>query len=76
MAYEFTTGTFTEGNMARPRKAPQTVTIELLHADIDALRAALHVIVLTPHIRAYLAEHDPKALAQALKAIAQSDIGK
>jgi hypothetical protein len=58
------------------RKAPQSVTISLLQDDIDALRAALHVVVLTPHIRAYLEANDPKALQQAVDAMHQSDIGK
>lgn len=35
-----------------------------LVARADALRRAALVIQLTPHIRAYLAEHDPKALEQ------------
>jgi hypothetical protein len=36
---------------------------------VHALLAALQVITRTPHIRAYLTEHDPKALQQADKAI-------
>lgn len=34
-----------------------------------ALAVALKVIVLTPHIRSYLLEHDPKALDQAEAAL-------
>lgn len=58
------------------KRQPQSVTIELLQNDIDALRAALHVITLTPHIREYLQTKDPKALQQAQQALAQSDSGK
>lgn len=53
-----------------------STTITGLQADVDVLRAALHVITLTPHIREYLGANDPKALSQALQALAQSDIGK
>lgn len=35
------------------------------------LLAALSVIALTPHIRDYLAEHDPKALKQVDRAVGE-----
>lgn len=37
--------------------------------EVDTLTAALKVIVLTPHVRAYLAVMDPKALEQAQQAL-------
>lgn len=36
---------------------------------MDAKTKALQVLVLTRHIRAYLAKHDPKALEQAIAAL-------
>lgn len=40
---------------------------------IQGLLNALKVIVLTPHIRTYLEECDPKALTQARRAILAAD---
>lgn len=40
--------------------------------NIDPVHTALGVLVLTPHIRKYLAENDPKALEQAETAFAGS----
>lgn len=40
--------------------------------NIDPVHTALGVLVLTPHIRKYLAENDPKALEQAETAFANS----
>jgi hypothetical protein len=57
-------------------KRPQSVTVELLQQDIDTLRAALHVITLTPHIADYLLKNDPKALQQAHDAIRTTDNAK
>jgi hypothetical protein len=37
--------------------------------EVDTLTAALKVLVLTPHVRAYLAVMDPKALKQAQQAL-------
>jgi Protein of unknown function (DUF3768) len=42
---------------------------------VNRLLAALQVIVRTPHIAAYLREHDPQALAQAERAIAGGEAG-
>jgi hypothetical protein len=36
---------------------------------INKMHAALSVLTLTPHIRDYLKQNDPKALDQALKAL-------
>jgi hypothetical protein len=41
---------------------------------INETEAALKVMVLTPHIRGYLAEKDPQALKQAIKALGLSPI--
>lgn len=38
--------------------------VSALHAEGSELYRAAMVCVLTPHIRAYLEQHDPKALAQ------------
>jgi hypothetical protein len=40
---------------------------------ISTLIQALAVLTMTPHIRSYLKEHDPKALEQAAQAIVYSE---
>ena len=46
-------------------------TLEQLQAEADGLRRALLLLVLTPHIRAYLEAHDPKALEQIQTALGE-----
>ena len=41
---------------------------------LNETEAALKVLVLTPHIRGYLAEKDPQALKQAIKALGLTPI--
>ena len=41
---------------------------------LQQLYNALQVLVLTPHIRAYLEENDPKALEQAKEAILRAHV--
>lgn len=57
---------FYDGTLPRLVKAIERLTDRL---DTTDLLAALQVITLTPHIAAYLATHDPKALEQARRAI-------
>lgn len=42
----------------------------------DVLTNALNVLILTPHIRKYLEQHDPKALEQAECALALTGAAK
>ena len=54
-------------------RRPQSVTVELLETDIINLRLALLVIVLTPSISNWLEKNHPKALAQAHKALDETE---
>ena len=51
--------------------ADDYLSFEMLQPTGTALTNALKVLVLTPHIRKYLEEHDPKALEQAEAALAE-----
>lgn len=55
--------------------------VDTLKERVDELQAthtlvvkALGVLVLTPHVRAYLAEHDPKGLEQAERALTEEPL--
>ena len=56
--------------MNKPRKLSITDQIEIdLRQSNKKQKAALMVIVLSPNIRAWLAENDPKALQQCREAL-------